>query len=92
MRNSRVLWPNRSKICGKNAASVSAFKSAGTWLATFKPSCNATSAPATPGNSMAWATTSFGMARRLVKSVGGVSARLYSVSSSFGASPLSPQM
>ncbi len=92
MRNSRVLWPNRSKICGKNAASVSAFKSAGTWLATFKPSCSATSAPATPDNSMARATTSFGIARRLVKSVGGVRGRLYSSSSTFGVSLLSPQM
>ena len=38
MRSSLVLWLTRSKICGRNAARVSALNSGGIWLATRKPS------------------------------------------------------
>ena len=62
IRSSLVLWLTRSKICGRNAASVSALNSAGTWLATIKPSGKATNAPATPGSSIARSTISFGVA------------------------------
>ena len=80
MRNSFVLWPVRAKICGKNAATVSAFKSGGTWLAIIKPSYKATTAPATPGSAIARATISPGVAPRDVKSVPGEACRLNSVS------------
>ena len=68
------------------AATSSALKSDGIRLATFKPSGNATMAPITPGNSMARATISLGVPQRLEKSVAGLCARLYSVSSTVGAS------
>ena len=69
MRSSREHWLTRAKICGRNAASVSAFRSAGTWLATRKPSGRAMTAPATPGSAAVRATMSFGVASRVVKSV-----------------------
>ena len=80
MRNSLVLWPMRENSCGKNAATVSAFNSGGNWLATFKPSYKATTAPTTPGSIIARATTSFGVAPRDMKSVSGEVCRFNSVS------------
>jgi hypothetical protein len=62
IRSSRVPWLTRSKICGKNAARVSALRSDGTWLATRKPSGSATTTPATPGSALARSTISFGVA------------------------------
>ena len=64
----------RSKICGKNAASVSAFKSGGAWLATIKPSYKAIKAPATPGSVIARATISRGVVVGGLKSASGRSA------------------
>src|SRR6185369_6240109 len=71
IRNSRVLWATRSKICGKKAATVSGFNSGGTCAATFKPSGNAITAPTTPGMAMARSTISLGVANRFLKSVSG---------------------
>ena len=61
-RNSLVQWLTLEKICGRNAASVSPFISAGMRLATIKPSGRAMSAPATPSNPAARETISFGEA------------------------------
>ncbi len=65
IRSSFALWFIRSKSCGMNAASVSALNSAGTSLATRKPSGSVTTTPTTPGRAIARATTSFGGAWRL---------------------------
>ena len=91
MRNSLVHWLTLPKICGRNAARVSPFISAASWLATINPSGNAISAPATPSRAAARDTTSFGVAYLATNWVPGEGPRFVSDSSTLAMSEASSQ-